>query len=182
VYQKIIFISLLLFFSVNVATAQVAKPQKADKILSAAYKEAARTDKNVFLIFRASWCSWCKRLEKALQSNELKKIFEDNFVITHLDVLERDGKVDSLENPGGKEVMNKLGGEHSGLPFYVWLNAKGEKLANSNVMPGDENIGYPGGEKEIEAFGKLIKSNAKHLSKEQLETILNYLKKNAPKS
>ena len=78
--------------------------------------------------------------------------------------------------------MAKLGGEKSGLPFYVWLNAKGKKLANSNVMSENSNIGYPGSAEEIEAFGKLLKSSAKNMNDKQLETILDYLKKNAPKS
>ncbi len=181
-FRKVIVASAIFFFSLSLASAQEAKLLHADKILTAAYKEAKSSDKNVFLIFHASWCSWCRKLEKAMQSDELKKIFEDNFVITHLDVLERGDKIAALENPGGKEIMEKLGGEKSGLPFYVWLNTKGEKLANSNVMPGDSNIGYPGSPEEIEAFGKLLKSSSKHMTDKQLETVLDYLKRNAPKS
>ncbi|MFA6599270.1 MAG: thioredoxin family protein [Ignavibacteriaceae bacterium] len=181
-FRKVIVVSALILFTLSFVSAQDAKPQNANKILKTAYQEAKTSDKNVFLIFHASWCSWCKRLEKAIQSDELKKIFEDNFVITHLDVLERGDKIAVLENPGGKEIMAKLGGEKSGLPFYVWLNAKGEKLANSNVMSENMNIGYPGSAEEIAAFGKLLKSSAKHMDDKQLETILDYLKKNAPKS
>lgn len=179
---KIFISTLLMFFTVSLIQAQDVKPQDAKKILTPTYKEAKATHKNVLLIFHASWCSWCKRLEKAIQSDELKKIFEDNFVITHLDVLERGEKITSLENPGGKEYLNKFGGEKSGLPFYVFLNSKKEMLANSNVMPGDQNIGYPGSEEEIQAFGKLLKSNSKKITNEQLKIILEYLTKNAPKS
>ena len=181
-FRKVMVVSALICFSLSLISAQDSKPQQADKILNAAYKEAKTSDRNVFLIFHASWCSWCKRLEKAIQSDELKKILEDNFVITHLDVLERGDKITTLENPGGKEIMAKLGGEKSGLPFYVWLDANGEKLANSNVMSENSNIGYPGSAEEIEAFGKLLKSAAKNMDDKQLETILEYLKKNAPKS
>lgn len=43
-----------------------------------------------------------------MQSDELKKIFEDNYIITHLDVQERGDKIKELENPGGNEVMKNL--------------------------------------------------------------------------
>lgn len=181
-FRKLILASALFFFTAGLAAAQTEKPQTADAILNAAYKESKTADKNVFLIFHASWCSWCKRLDKAMKSEELKKIFEDNFVITHLDVLETGEKIATLENPGGKEVMVKLGGEKSGLPFYAFLDAEGNKLGDSNVMPKNMNIGYPGSAEEIEAFGKLLKMSAKKMDEKQLETILEYLKKNAPKS
>ena len=106
----------------------------------------------------------------------------DNFIITHLDVQERGDKIKELENPGGNEVMKSFGGEKSGLPFYVLLDAAGKKLADSNVMDKNSNIGYPGSDEEIAAFGKLLKVSAKHLSNENYSVIINYLKKNAPKS
>ena len=178
-----IFITTLFIFSmVNLVPAQESKPLHADKILEAASIDAKTSDKNIFLIFRASWCGWCKRLDKAMQSEELKKIFEDNFVIVHLDVLEHGDKVAALENSGAKGYMDKFGGEKSGLPFYVFLNSKKEILSNSNVMEGNSNIGYPGAIEEIVAFGKLVKSSAKNMNEKQLQIITEYLKKNAPKS
>ena len=76
-----------------------------------------------------------------------------------------------VENPGGKEIMAKLGGEKSGLPFYAFLDATGKKLADSNVMPTQNpNIGYPGSAEEIEAFGKLLKASAKNLSDDILHS------------
>jgi hypothetical protein len=117
-----------------------------------------------------------------MQSDELKKIFEDNYIITHLDVLESKDKIETLENPGGKEILAKLGGEKSGLPFYAFLDAAGNKVADSNVMPTkNPNIGYPGSAEEIEAFGKLLKASAKKLNEEDFNTVINYLKTNAPK-
>jgi len=179
--RKSISILLVFLFTVTLLFGQDTKPQTADSILKASYKEAKASDKNVFLIFHASWCGWCKRLDKAMQSDELKKIFEDNYIITHLDVGERGDKIKELENPGGKEIMAKLGGEKSGLPFYVFLDANGEKLSDSNVMPENQNIGYPGSAEEIEAFGKLLKASTKKMSETQFTAVIDYLKKNAPK-
>lgn len=180
-FRKLIFTLLVSLFTITLLMGQDAKPQTADSILKASYKEAKASDKNVFLIFHASWCSWCKRLDKAMQSDELKKIFEDNFIITQLDVQERGDKIKELENSGGRDIMKDLGGEKSGLPFYVFLDAAGKKLADSNVMPENQNIGYPGNEEEIAAFGRILKASAKHLSNENYSAIIDYLKKNAPK-
>ena len=126
--RKFILTTFLFLFTAILLSAQEAKPQPADNIYNAALKEAKASDKNVFLIFHASWCGWCKQLEKAIQSDELKKIFEDNYVIAHLDVQERGDKITLLENPGGIEIMNKLGGEKSGLPFYLFLDESGKNL------------------------------------------------------
>lgn len=173
-------IAIILFVSIPVFS-QVNKPESAEKILSAAMAEAKVGNKNVFVFFHASWCGWCKRLEKAITSEELKKIFEDNFVITHIDVLEREEKIAELENPGGRDTMKKYGGEKSGLPFYVFLDTKGHKIADSNVMPGNSNIGYPGAPEEIDAFIGIVKKSAKNLSAANIESIKKYLTDNAPK-
>jgi thioredoxin-related protein len=178
--RKLTSIFFLFIFSFGIISAQETKPLAADGIMKASYAKAGETNKNVFLIFHASWCSWCKRLDKAMNSDELKKLFEDNFIVTHLDVLERNEKIELLENPGGKEIMAKLGGEKSGLPFYAFLDSKGKMIANSNVMDKESNIGYPGSEEEIAAFVKLLKLSSE-LNDEQLSKISEYLKANAPK-
>jgi thioredoxin-related protein len=173
-------VAFVLFISISVLS-QTQKPQEAESILGTAIKQAKLENKNVFVIFHASWCGWCKRLDKAITSDELKKIFENNFIIAHLDVLEREEKIAELENPGGREVMKKFGGEKSGLPFYVFLDSKGNKIADSNVMTENSNIGYPGAPEEIDAFIKIVKKSGKNLTKKNLEKIGKYLTDNAPK-
>lgn len=161
--------------------AQGTKPKSADIIMKLAMKESKASHKNIMVMFHASWCSWCKRLDKAMQSPELKQIFEENFVITHLDVLERKGKIDSLENAGGQDLMKTYGGEKAGLPFCVIVDKSGKMIANSNAMPEKSNIGYPGSKEEVDLFVKLLKSGSKKLSKEKAAKITDYFIKNAPK-
>jgi hypothetical protein len=63
----------------------------------------------------------------------------------------------------------------------VFLNGKGKMIANSNVMPEDQNIGYPGTDEEISAFIRLLKKTAPHISGKQLTAVSKHLKINAPK-
>ncbi len=161
--------------------AQTEKPGPAQDILNASLKESTASHRPVFLIFHASWCSWCHRLENAMESPELRAIFKDHFVVTRLDVMESDkGKIDSLENPGGRDIMARLGGEKAGLPFYAFLDSTGTMLCNSIAMPGDNNIGYPATTEEIATFGKLLERSAPAMSGNDRETILAYLTAHAP--
>ena len=107
-------------------------------------------------------------------------MFADNYVMVKLDVMESKEKQETLENPGGVKIMTALGGEKSGLPFYAFLNEKGKKIADSNVAPNNQNIGYPAKPEEIIAFEKLLKQTAPHLADAQRSRLIDYLKKNAP--
>ena len=132
-------------------------------------------------MFHASWCGWCHRLEAVMDRPEFKKMFDDNYVLLNVDVMENGDKKAKLENPGGTEIMAKLGGEKAGLPYYAFLDARGKKLADSNVMPGGKNIGYPGEPGEISAFMDLIAKTAPHWSAEDRGKLQTYLTTNAPK-
>jgi thioredoxin-related protein len=171
---------ILAFFTVAIQ-AQDWKPQNADIILKSALQQAKAGNKNVMIIFHASWCGWCARLEKVIESPELKNIFNNNWAIARIDVMERKGKIDSLENPGGKALMKKYGGEKAGLPFYVFVDGKGRKITSSLAMPDKSNIGYPGANEEIDIFGKVLKSASKKITDKQIAEIKDYLIKHAPK-
>jgi hypothetical protein len=111
---------------------------------------------------------------------EFKKMFDANYVQVTLAVKESAEKK-PLENPGGEATMKELGGEKSGLPFYAFLDAAGKKLADSNAMPKNMNIGYPGEPGEITAFMDLIKKTAPRWSESDREKLKDYLVKNAPR-
>lgn len=96
-------------------------------------------------------------------------------------VAQENGPKKALENPGSNEFLAEMGGAKSGLPFFIFLDAKGKKLADSNVMPKDQNIGCPAAPEEIVAFGELLKKTAPRLSDAKRQTILDEFTKAAPK-
>ncbi|RXM39738.1 thioredoxin family protein [Chryseobacterium sp. CH21] len=161
-YSKIIVIVTLLLFQLGAAQ------EKADVVLNKAFTEAKAEKKNVLLVFHASWCKWCKMMEKNMNLPETKPVFDKRFVTAYLDVQER-GDKKSLENPGGQELMNKYKGENAGLPFWLILSPKGEVLADSFDAKG-ENLGSPATPEEVTTFiAKLGK--ASKLSNEEAQTI-----------
>ena len=78
----------------------------ANAVLKKAVVDAGNENKKVLLIFHASWCGWCHKMDSSLNDLSCKKFFDENFVITHITVLESKGK-ENLENPGGLEMMEK---------------------------------------------------------------------------
>jgi thioredoxin-related protein len=180
--STVFLLSIFLLFIAYPLFCQNTQPDSAQAILKAAVTEAKSSNKNVFLIFHATWCNWCKRLETALEAPEIKKLIDDNYIVVKLDVLEREEKIQINENPGASKVLAEFGwDDKSGIPFMVFLDRKGKMIANSNVMPKKQNIGYPGSKEEITAFVKLLKKTAPHMTGRQRAVISDYLKKNAPK-
>ena len=106
----------LLAAAILKAETQSKAPAAAATVMNAAIQTAKSEDKSIMVHFEASWCSWCKRLDEALRSPELGKMFADNYVLVALTVLESDDKK-ALENPGAEDLMKEMGGEKAGLPF-----------------------------------------------------------------
>ncbi len=59
-------------------------PTSADAVLNDAISVAATGKKTVLIIFHASWCGWCHKMDTAMNDNSVKKFFTDNYVIRHL--------------------------------------------------------------------------------------------------
>ena len=57
---KIIFTLALTIIIFNFSSAQ-EKPKSADEILKTTFEQAKLENKNVIIMFHASWCGWCKK-------------------------------------------------------------------------------------------------------------------------
>jgi len=169
-FSKIFLIAGLLFFQLNFAQ------EKAEDILTKTLTEAKSGNKNVLLMFHASWCKWCHIMEKNMNLPETKSVFDKKFVTAYIDVQEA-GEKKKLENPGGEELMNRYKGKDAGLPFWLILNPKGEVLADS-FNDKKENLGCPSTAEEVDVFAAKLKKSAK-MNDNELQAVRNaFLKKN----
>lgn len=162
--RKLLILSFVLLSAITIGQAQ----EQASAVLDKAYAQAKKENKKVLLVFHASWCGWCKKMDANMATDATKKLFTDNYVIAHLTVQESP-KNKSIENPGGEEVLKKFGGANAGLPFWVILDAGGNMQANS-IMDNKENSGCPSTPEEVADFIAKLKRTSK-LSDKQLAVI-----------
>src|SRR5262245_40800183 len=155
-----LFFALLFFTATSFAQAP---PLSANEVLKEATATAAKANKKVFIIFHASWCGWCHRMDSIMNNVACKKLFDDQFVIRHLVVMESD-KYKQLENPGGKELMDKYHGKDKGIPFWLIFDTKGNLVADCMMRPDNvgldhpgENTGCPATKEEVTHFVKVLK-------------------------
>ena len=162
-FPKILLIALLFGF-MQTAFAQ----ENAEVVIANAQKKAKAENKNVMVFFHASWCGWCKLMDKKMNVATTKNLFDDNYVLASIDVQEHGEKV-KLGNPNGEEWMAKYGGKDAGLPFFVFIDKNGKVLDNS-LSEKKENLGCPSTPEEIDSFITKLRKTSK-LDETQLTTI-----------
>ncbi len=166
--------SILLIVCCSAIQAQKLTPS-ADDILKPVYVKAAKENKKVLLIFHASWCGWCKKMDASLADSSVKNEINKSYEIAQLTVYESKDKT-ARENPGALQLLTKFGGADKGLPYWFVLDAGGNKLADSEYKPGN-NTGCPASEEEVNYFIGVLQKTAK-LSSEELEKIRKRFRKN----
>ena len=157
--------------------------QTAEAILKDAAAKAKAENKKVIVLFHASWCGWCKKMDISMNDPVCKKYFDDNFITVDLTVDEFADKK-NLEKPSADAVKKKYKGETAGLPFWLILDADQQLLADSYMRkPGvskdeaGENIGCPASDDEVAAFITILQQTTK-LKAEELAVIAERFKKN----
>jgi thiol-disulfide isomerase/thioredoxin len=153
-----------------------AQPPSADSVLKEATATASKENKNVFIIFHASWCVWCHKMDSSMNDKRCKKFFDDNYIIRHLTVQESKSKK-HLENPGATEMLAKYEGSDDGIPFWLIFDKNGNLLADSRIRYSGEgpdkpgrNSGCPATQEEVDYFISVLKKTS-HLSASQLSII-----------
>ena len=179
---------VMLFVLISFNSFAQTTPDAADVVLKTAYTKAKTEHKAVLLMFHASWCGWCKKMEASINDSACQKFFDDNYVIVYLDVLERAGKT-NLENPGGLDMMVTLKGDpKGGIPYWVVMDTDGKTVGTSYAPPADgsaptakDNVGCPAEASEVAYFASLLKASSK-LTDDQLAIIKARFAKNNPVS
>lgn len=154
-------------------------PPPASVVMETARTAATTEHKSVFLIFHASWCGWCRKLDQFIETPEIKPIIDKYFVVARVTVLETGAKK-SLNNPGGDEVLAQAGGKDIGLPFFAFLNKNGETVVNS-IRPGEgkaaeRNIGHPVQPQEVDWFLVMVKKAAPAMTPDEAKVLEDWLR------
>ena len=181
--SRVLIASILLLIG-GAAFSQETTPEPAGKLLEKAYKQAANEKKNVFVIFHASWCGWCKKMEASINDSTCSAYFHRSYVFVHLTVLER-GDLRKTENPGAEEMFTKYAGEKSGIPFFLIFDKKGKLLADSKIRkegegldkPG-QNMGCPAADDEVAVFVSLLRKTSKMTDAEAAAVTARFRKNN----
>jgi hypothetical protein len=144
----------------------VAPKVSAASVLEAALAKASGEDKMVFLHFGTPTCGWCHRLEAFLAREDMAPIFGRDFV---------DAKLDLARMSGAEEVLLKYApGKSGGVPWFVFLDAKGNAIVTSDGPGG--NIGYPATPAEIEHFIAMLTKARRRIEPAQVQAIEAALK------
>ena len=180
--MKIKYLTLLAFLLCSF-TVVSAQHSATAKLLSSALRKATAENKNVIVIFHASWCGWCHKMDSSLNDISCKKMFDANYVITHLTVDESADKK-NLETPGADEFRKKYNGAKEGLPFWLILDKNGKLLADSRMLaPGEmvpkpnSNTGCPAAKEEVAYLLSVLKKTSS-LNDAELKVIGERFSKN----
>ena len=168
---------LLIFISFVGLSAFTQTPPTADEVLQKAFSKAKAEKKNVFIIFHASWCGWCRKMDAAMNDESCKKFFANNYVVDHLTILESKDKK-NLENPGAEALFNKHAPAGSGIPFWIIYDANGKVLGDAK-MPDGNNTGCPAAVNEVEHFINMLKKSSA-IDAKMSKAIFDRFRKNEP--
>jgi hypothetical protein len=152
----------------------------ADHLLNETEATAYSQQKNVLLMFSASWCAPCHMLQSFLVDPTIRPIFDRHFVKLVVIHGERPNDTRHQDTPGADQLLDSLHDTDTRLPLTVILSSSGKLIADS-VLPVygrrdiRANIGFPGSPTGIDWFLEMLRRGAPSLTADESETIHNWL-------
>lgn len=173
--MKKLFFVLMTMCVLCTANAQL---KNAQTIIAETCSKASKENKKAFIIFHASWCVWCHKLDSSINDPVCKKFFDDNYVIEHITAFEVKEK-SILNNPGSEEFLAAHHAKDQGIPAWYILDKNENVIADSQLRPNradftteGSNVGCPANETEINYFISVLKKTS-NIDPQQEEAIRN---------
>lgn len=168
--KNTVFILLILFASSSICAQ---KTTDTKTIIKEACAEAGKQHKNALIIFHASWCIWCHRLDSSINDVSCSNFFNNNFVIKHVTAFEVD-KNEKLNTPGATEFLKAHHADGQGIPTWFIFDKDGNLLADSQLRHQGQssneegiNVGCPSNETEINYFISVLEKTSTISSDEE---------------
>ena len=156
----------------------------AAHLLMAAEATAGRQQKNVLLLFSASWCGPCHRLQSFLVDPAVRPIFDSHFVKLVVVHGERSNDTLHQDTPGADQLLDSLHDADTSLPLIVMLTSSGKVIADSvHPVYGRRdiraNVGYPDSPSGIDWFLEMLRRAAPSLTVNESAAIQNWLRQHS---
>jgi hypothetical protein len=137
----------------------------AETLFTGALARAKQDDKRVLIQVSGPRCGWCFVLSRFLDDH--KELVDKEFVYMKLDPRMKNGDA-VIERVRPTQV--------GGIPWMVIYDSDGNPLINSDGPNG--NTGYPGEPEGQLHFEKMLRTGAKHLTDEDIKSLLAALAAN----
>ncbi len=83
-------------------------------------------------------------------------------------------RLDQDRMNGAKELMKRYGAKSEGIPWFVFLDANGKPVIDSDD-PAHGNVGFPAQDSEIAYFKVMLEKVAKRMTPEDIEYLTKSL-------
>jgi hypothetical protein len=135
----------------------------AEKIRGDALAAAKKEGKSALLVFSMQGDVWCESLDRFHADPEVQAVLSKHFVL---------GRVDILETPGGRHMLEEHGFAGT-VPALSVLDFKGMLLANSG--DGEQNFGFPNNDEQVERYVAAIKTACPQMADDEIAVLRNKL-------
>lgn len=167
-------VGMIVMARVDRASGDRAALSIAEDVFAEAASRATAQNKSILMVFRASWCDFCRPLDNFLDAPDIRPIMDKYFVRVDLAVDEEAQGKPYLNNPGAEDFWIRAGGRGH-VPFMVIYDSQGEPIVTSNRQPIGGNMGYPAKPVEVDWFVQMLKMSAASISDAELKTIHAWL-------